>query len=98
MDECIDSLATAKVFSTIYCNSGYCQMLIKEYDRHKTPVFSHHGLYQFKRMPFSLRISSALLQRAIATILSSVRLKAVRVYLDEVIVFWRNVEENLDKL
>lgn len=62
-------------------------MIIKESDSHKTAFSSHHGLYQFTRMPFGFRNSLASFQRAIDIILSSVHFKSVIVHLDDVIVF-----------
>lgn len=73
-------------------------MMIKESDRHKTAFSSHHGLYQFTRMTFGLRNTPESFQRAIDIIVSSVRFKSVVMYLDEIIVFSRNVEEHLDNL
>jgi hypothetical protein len=29
MDECIDSLGDAKIFTTLYCNSGYWQIPVR---------------------------------------------------------------------
>ncbi len=54
MDECIDSLGSAKIFSTLDCNSGYWQIPIAEKDRDKTAFVCHSGLYCFRRMPFGL--------------------------------------------
>ena len=73
-------------------------MMIKNEDRHKTAFSSHHGLYQFTRMPFGLRNAPASFQRAIDIILSSVRFKSVMVYLDDIVIFSKTPEEHLDNL
>ena len=52
MDECIDSLGDATVFTALDCNSRYWQVEIDEEDRDKTTFASHFGLYRFIRMPF----------------------------------------------
>ncbi len=39
MDDCIDSLGGAKVFSTLDCNSGYWRIPIAEEDRDKTASY-----------------------------------------------------------
>lgn len=49
-------------------------------------------------MPFGLKIASRTVQRAMKIILSTVKWKFVLIYLDEVIIFWRSVEEHLNKL
>ena len=48
MDECIDSLGDANVFSTLDCNSGYWQVPVREEDRDKTAFTCHSGLYRYK--------------------------------------------------
>ena len=52
MDECIDYLGKATIFTTLDCMSGYWQVDIAEEDRDKTTFTSHHGVYRFLRMPF----------------------------------------------
>jgi len=54
MDECIDSLIEATIFSTLDCNAGYWQVAIAPEDREKTAFVCHEGAYQNKRMPFGL--------------------------------------------
>jgi hypothetical protein len=41
MDECLDSLGDATVLSTLDCNSGYWQILMKEEDQNKTAFVTH---------------------------------------------------------
>jgi hypothetical protein len=52
MDECIDSLGDASVFSTLDCNSGYWQITVSPDDKEKTTFTSHEDLFWFLRMPF----------------------------------------------
>jgi Reverse transcriptase (RNA-dependent DNA polymerase) len=87
MDECIDSLGDAVIFTTLDCNSGYWQIPVRPEDREKTTFTSHYGIYRFLRLPFGLRNAPATFQRAIDIILSGVRWKTCLVYLDDVIVF-----------
>lgn len=54
IEECIDSLREATVFSTLYATSGYWQIEIDESNHDKTAVTSYHGLYKFTRMLFGL--------------------------------------------
>ncbi len=81
MDQCIDSLGSVKIFSTLNFNSGYRQIPIAEKDRDKTAFVCHSGLYIFRRMPFGLTNASATFQRTLDILLSCV------VYLDYVIIF-----------
>jgi hypothetical protein len=72
MDECIDSLGDAKIFTTLDCNSGYWQIPVRPEDREKTTFTftSHEGRYWFLRMPFGLRNAPATLQRFVDITLS----------------------------
>ena len=98
MDYCIDSLAGAKVFSTLDALWGYWQVPIAEEDRDKTTFTSHLGTYRYLRMPFGLRNAPSTFQRALDIVLSGVRWRTCLVYLDDVIVFSQNNEEHLQHL
>jgi hypothetical protein len=52
LDECIDSLGDAVVFSTLDANSGYWQVSMHPDDRDKITFTCHVGTFRFKRMPF----------------------------------------------
>jgi Reverse transcriptase (RNA-dependent DNA polymerase)/Retroviral aspartyl protease len=69
MDECLDSLGEAGIFTTLDCNSGYWQIPVAPEDRDKTAFVSHEGLYRFIRMPFGLVNAPATFQRSIDLIL-----------------------------
>ena len=70
MDECIDSLGEANIFSTLDCNSGYWQVPLAERDRPKSAFICHSGLYQYVRMPFGLTNAPATFQRTLDILLS----------------------------
>lgn len=74
------------------------QIEIAPEERHKTAFVSHNGLYQYKRVPFGLKNAPSTFQRSIDMILSSVKWKHVIFYLEDIIVFSRNVEEHLQHL
>ena len=98
MDECIDSLGSATIFSTLDCNSGYWQLPVEKQDQAKTTFTCHAGSYKFLRLPFGLRNAPATFQRAMDIILSRVRWKSVLVYLDDIIVFSQGVSQHLKHL
>ncbi|CAN8063812.1 unnamed protein product [Agarophyton chilense] len=94
MDECIDSLGDAQTFTTLDANSGYCQVHVGEEDRDKTTFTCHAGLFRFTRMPFGLRNAPATFQRALDIILSKVKWTSALVYIHDVIIYSRSVEEH----
>ena len=98
MEDCIDSLGDATVFSTLDALWGYWQVPIAEEDRDKTTFTTHLGTYRFKRMPFGLRNAPATFQRALDIVLSGVRWRTCLVYLDDVVVFSKTETDHLDHL
>jgi transposase InsO family protein len=98
MDECIDSLGDATIFSTLDCNSGYWQIPVHPEDRDKTTFTSHEGLYRFLRMPFGLTNAPATFQRMVDMILAGLTWKSCLVYLDDIIVFSASLEEHVHHL
>ena len=95
MDEFIDSLGDATVFTTLDCSSRYWQVEIAEEDRDKTTFTSHSGLYRFLRVLFGLKNAPATFQRAVDIILSRLKWETALVYLDDVIVYSRTVTEHM---
>ena len=95
MDDHIDSLGEASVFTTLDCNSGYWQIPIREEDRDKTAFTSHAGTFRFLRMPFGLTNAPATFQRTIDLILSRFRWQTCLVYLDDIIIFSKNKVDHL---
>ena len=94
IDDCIDSLGDAAVFTTLDCNSGYWQIPVALEDRDKTTFTTHMGTFRRLRMPFGLKGAPATFQRALDIILSGVRWQICLVYLDDVIVFSRTDAEH----
>jgi Reverse transcriptase (RNA-dependent DNA polymerase) len=94
MNECIESLGDAVVFSTLDCNSAYWQIPLQEVDRDKTTFCSHAGNFRFLRMPFGLRNAPATFQRAIDIILSGLKWRTGLVYLDDIIIYSTSREDH----
>ena len=95
MDDCIDSLGEATVFSSLDANWGYWQIAVADEDKDKTAFTSHVGTYRFLRMPFGLTNAPATFQRTLDILLSKYNWRTCLVYLDDVIIFSKNLEEHL---
>jgi len=95
IDDCLDSLGDASIFSTLDCNAGYWQVPVAPEDQDKTTFTSYMGTFRYVRMPFGLRNAPATFQRALDIILSRVRWQTCLIYLDDVIVFSHTVAEHL---
>jgi len=98
MDDCIDFLGDAKVFSTLDCNSGYWQIPVADEDREKTTFACHEGAYRYIRLRFGLSNSPATFQRAIDMILAGLKWKSCLVYLDDIILFSQSAGEHVEHL
>jgi len=70
MEDCIDSLGDARVFSTLVCNAGYCQIPMAPDDIDKTAFTCYTGTYEYLNMAFGLTNAPATFQRAVDIILS----------------------------
>ena len=76
-------------------------MPVAEEHRDKTTFVTFMGTYRHKRMPFGLRNAPVTFHRALDMILAGVRWQKCLVYLDDVIIFSKNVSQHLshvDKL
>lgn len=98
VDDCLDALSGAKVFSTLDCASGYWQVELKPEDREKTAFSTGENLYQFKVMPFGLTNAPATFQRLMDLVLAGLHWKCCLVYLDDIIVFTKTVEGHIERL
>ena len=96
IEDSIDILSNAKVFSMLDVLWGDWQIPIADEDREKTEFTRHVGKYRKTRMPFGLRNDPSSFQRAIEMILSGVRWNMCLVYIDDGIVFSRSQDEHLD--
>lgn len=55
-------------------------------------------MYKFRRMQLGLKNALSTFQRAVDIILPTVEWKFARVYLDDIVIFSRSVEENLEHM
>jgi len=45
MEDCLDSLGDAKVFTSLDCKTGYWQVPLRPADREKTALKTHAGVF-----------------------------------------------------
>lgn len=76
MDECINLLGKATVFSTLDNNSGHCQIKIEDADKDNTAFIPHHGLCRINRMPIGLENAKGTFHHTMDMTLSSVKSKS----------------------
>lgn len=98
IDESLDALCKAQVFSTIDLASGYHQVAVHEKDRRKTAFVTPFGLYEFVRMPFGLCNAPATFQRLMQAVMGALVFEMVLVYLDDLLVYSSTFESHLARL
>ena len=89
IDESLSKLGDAKFFTTLDLDSAFWQVPLRKKDREKTGFACELGLYQWKRMPFSLCNAKATFQRLMAKALTRVTQKygnLVMCYVDDVVI------------
>lgn len=78
--------------------SGYYQIPMGDTDKKKTAFICPVGFYQFERMPQGVSGAPATFQRVMEKTLGDMNLLKVLVYLDDLIVFGRTLEEHEQRL
>jgi len=98
IDETLDKLKDAKVFSTIDLRKGFWQVPMSLKDKHKTAFSTKFGTYEFNVMPFGLVNAPATFQRMMNKILSEFIGKFVEVYVDDIIIYSPSFKDHLNHL
>ena len=98
IDDSLDALGGARMFSTLDLASGYHQVAMSEQDRHKTAFITPFGLFEYLRMPMGLSTSPATFQRLIQTTMNDLAFQILLVYLDDLLIYSRDFDEHLKRL
>ena len=98
IDESLDAPSGVALFSTMDLQSAYYQVEIAEDDRTKTAFTTPIGLYEFNRIPFGLCNAPATYQRLMQDMFRDNLFRDLLVYLDDILVYSRSVEEHMQRL
>ncbi|BHF65167.1 hypothetical protein SprV_0200817600 [Sparganum proliferum] len=94
LDDTLDALGNAAWYSTLDLKYGYWQVEIHPDDRHKTAFTVPQGLYEFQTLPLGLYNAAATFQRLMYRVLQPLIPDKCLVYLDDIIVFGRSIDEH----
>lgn len=98
IDEILDQLGNSRYFTTLDLASGYHQVLLDEQDKEKTAFSTDKGHFEFNRMPFGLTGAPATFQMTMNTILTGLQGLDCFVYLDDIVIYGRNVADHERKI
>jgi phosphoglycolate phosphatase-like HAD superfamily hydrolase len=98
VDDTLDELKDANFYTHLDLASGFWQARVRDHDIHKMAFYTPDGLMEWVAMPFGLCNAPATFQRMMNDILRNFLHKFVTVYLDDVCIYSRTLEEHLEYL
>lgn len=99
LEDTLSALNGSSYYTSLDLNQGYLQIKVAPNDIPKTAFIVQGGLYEYVRMPFGLTNAPRTFQRCMDSILSDLKHKCCLVYMDDIIVFGKDLKEhnhNLD--
>ncbi|GBG74618.1 hypothetical protein CBR_g19025 [Chara braunii] len=94
IDDLLDRVQGCKYFSKIDLKSGYHQIDVHPDDQYKTAFPTRYGHYKLIVMPFGLTNAPATFQRCMNDLFRPWLDRFVVVYLDDILVFSRTLQEH----
>ncbi|GBG91366.1 hypothetical protein CBR_g52253 [Chara braunii] len=98
IDDLLERLGGARYFSKLDLKSGYHQISIWSNDRYKSAFKMWYGHFEWVVMPFGLTNAPATFEAAMTNEFRAMLDRFVLVYLDDILVYSRTLEDHLGHL
>ena len=98
VEEMLDTLHGSKYFTSIDLGNAYYQVELEEESQEKTAFSTKNGQFCFTRMPFGIAAAPGTFQELMTKVLTGMRDKGAMVYLDDILIFSKTIEEHYKTL
>lgn len=98
IDEILDGLGKAKIFSVLDLQSGYHQIPLEPESRKITSFSTDRGYFQWKVLPFGINVAPASFSRMMAIAFANLKVEEAFSYMDDLIVIGLSERNHLNNL
>ncbi|GFU11520.1 retrovirus-related Pol polyprotein from transposon 17.6 [Trichonephila clavipes] len=99
IEDVLDELQEAKVYTTLDLKNGFFHVDVNEDYKHLTSFVVPDGQFEFNKVPFGLSTSPSVFQRYVYSIFRELMRKGVVIiYMDDLIIPAKDEKEGLEKL